>query len=42
MLVTAVGLSKPRDVEACLTHLQSSQLVRVVLNKAPDAPAYYY
>ena len=42
MLVTAVGLSKPSDVEACVTHLQTSQLVRVVLNKAPDTPAYYY
>jgi protein-tyrosine kinase len=42
MLVTAVGLSQPRDVEACMTHLQSSQLVRVVLNKAPDTHAHYY
>ena len=42
MLVTAVGLSQPRDIEACVSHLQSSQLVRVVLNKAPDTQAYYY
>jgi protein-tyrosine kinase len=42
MLVTAVGHSKPHEVAECLTHLQSSQLVRVVLNKAPDSHAYYY
>ena len=34
LLVAAVGLSKLSDVEESMRHLQSSQLVRVVLNKA--------
>ena len=43
LLVVAVGLSKAAEVEECIRHLQSSQLVRLVVNKAPDAaPNYHY
>jgi protein-tyrosine kinase len=42
LLVTAVGISKVAEIEQCNRHLQSSQLVRLVVNKATDANANYY
>lgn len=42
LLVTAVGTSKVAEVEQCNRHLQSSHLVRLVVNKATDANANYY
>ena len=44
LLVAAVGLTKASDIEECVRHLQQSQLVRVVLNKAGDTDSthYYY
>ena len=43
LLVAAVGLSKASEIEECNRHLQSSDIVRIVLNKATDAvPNYYY
>ena len=42
LLVTAVGQTKASEVEECMRHMQQSQLVRVVLNKATDADASYY
>jgi protein-tyrosine kinase len=43
LLVAAVGQTKISEVEECGRHLQSSHLVRVVVNKATDGvPNYYY
>jgi Mrp family chromosome partitioning ATPase len=42
LLVAAVGLSKASEVEECKRHLQSSNLVRVVVNKATEANTNYY
>ncbi len=42
MLVAAVGLSKVSEIEECNRHLQSSHLVRVVVNKTRDADSNYY
>jgi protein-tyrosine kinase len=43
LLVAAVGQTKVSEVEECNRHLQSSHLVRLVVNKATDAtPNYYY
>jgi protein-tyrosine kinase len=42
LLVAAAGHSKASEVEECIRHLQSSQIVRVVLNKASDAHYGYY
>jgi len=42
ILVAAVGHSKVSEVEECLRHLQSSAVVRLVLNKATDSNSNYY
>ncbi len=42
LLVAAVGLTKASEVEECMRHIQPSQLVRVVLNKATDTDTSYY
>jgi Mrp family chromosome partitioning ATPase len=42
VLVAAVGLSKTSEVEECNRHLQSSHLVRLVVNKATDTNSNYY
>jgi Mrp family chromosome partitioning ATPase len=42
LLVTAVGTSKVSEIEECNRHLQSSHLIRVVVNKSTDPNAHYY
>ncbi len=42
LLVTAVGLSSVRDISEANKHLQSVDVVRVVLNKMPEVDTYYY
>ena len=42
LLVAAVGLTKTSEIEECMGHLQQSQLVRVVLNKARDTKSTHY
>jgi len=44
LLVAAVGLSETAEVEQAIRHLQSSQIVRVVLNKTSETSSnrYYY
>jgi hypothetical protein len=43
LLVAAMGMTKASEIEECNRHLQSSDVVRLVLNKATDAvPNYYY
>jgi len=42
LLVAAVGLSKVSEVEECNKHLQSSHIVRFVVNKAADEHSGYY
>jgi Mrp family chromosome partitioning ATPase len=42
LLVTAVGTSTLSDVEQCKRHLQSAEVIRVVLNKTLDKSARYY
>jgi protein-tyrosine kinase len=42
LLVAAVGQTKASEVEECNRHLQSSHLVRLVVNKATDATSTYY
>ena len=43
LLVAAVGTTTIKEIEECNRHLQSTNVVRVVLNKVPHAakPAYY-
>ena len=42
LLVVAVGHSKATEVGECIRHLQSNQLLRVVVNKTTDPPSNYY
>jgi protein-tyrosine kinase len=42
LLVTAVGTSTVAEVEECGRHLQSTNLVRVVVNKVPTSNKTYY
>jgi len=42
LLVAAVGTSTVAEIEACNRHLQSAEVVRVVLNKVPAAHTNYY
>jgi protein-tyrosine kinase len=42
LLVAAVGISKASEIEECNRHLQSTDVVRLVLNKARDARQSYY
>jgi hypothetical protein len=42
LLVAAVGSSKVSDIEECNKHLQSTEVVRLVLNKVPQVSADYY
>ena len=42
LLVVAVGTSKLSDIEESKKHLQSAEIVRVVVNKAPESNAPYY
>ena len=42
LLVAAVGTSTVAEIEECRRHLQSAQVVRVVLNKVPEAGTNYY
>jgi protein-tyrosine kinase len=42
LLVAAAGLSTTSEIEECMRHLESSQLVRLVLNKATEAKSPYY
>jgi protein-tyrosine kinase len=44
LLVVGVGTSKVSDIEECNKHLQSAEVVRIVVNKVPEAstPYYYY
>jgi len=42
LLVAAVGQSKASEVEECNRHLQSSHLIRLVVNKAADDNSHYY
>ena len=42
LLVMAVGLSNIAEFEECQTHLHSSRLLRVVVNKATDRNSNYY
>jgi Mrp family chromosome partitioning ATPase len=42
LFVAAVGTSTLSDIEQCNKHLQSVEVVRVVLNKATTAAGYYY
>ena len=42
LLVAAVGMSTLSDVEQCSKHLQSAEVVRVVLNKTAEKGAGYY
>jgi Mrp family chromosome partitioning ATPase len=42
LLVAAVGVSSVRDIEECNKHLTSTDIVRFVLNKVPEAGTNYY
>jgi Mrp family chromosome partitioning ATPase len=44
LLVTATGVSTQQQIVECNKHLQSTEIVRLVLNKAPQTVAapYYY
>jgi len=42
LLVVAVGISTPAQIEECNRHLQSAEVVRVVVNKVPEATLNYY
>ena len=42
LLVTAVGTTTVAEVEECNRYLQSTNVVRVVVNKVPDWNNRYY
>jgi Mrp family chromosome partitioning ATPase len=42
LLVTAVGTTTTAEVEECNRYLQSTSVVRVVVNKVPDWNNRYY
>jgi protein-tyrosine kinase len=42
ILVVAVGTSKLSDIEECNRHLQSSEVLRIVVNKIPESNMPYY
>jgi len=42
LLVTAVGVSTQAEIEECSRHLQSTNLVRVVVNKTSEVASSYY
>jgi protein-tyrosine kinase len=42
LLVVAVGTSTVAEIEECNRHLQTAEVVRVVLNKVPEASTNYY
>jgi protein-tyrosine kinase len=42
LLVAAVGTSTVTDIDECNRHLQSSEVVRVVVNRATDSGQNYY
>jgi hypothetical protein len=41
LLVGAVGVSKLAEIEECSKHLQATEVVRFVLNKATEATTTY-
>lgn len=42
LLVVAVGTSKISEIEECTRHLHSTDVLRVVVNKVPNAGSNYY
>ena len=42
LLVAAAGKTTPAEIQECNKHLQSTEVVRLVLNKAPERSAQYY
>jgi protein-tyrosine kinase len=42
LLVAGVGTSTVPEIEECSRHLQSTNLVRVVVNKVPESKKMYY
>jgi Mrp family chromosome partitioning ATPase len=42
VLVTAVGTTRIAEINESINHLQSTELVRIVLNKAPPSKSAYY
>ncbi len=42
LLVTAVGSSTVAQIEECSRHLQSADVVRIVVNKVPETSTHYY
>jgi Mrp family chromosome partitioning ATPase len=42
LLVTAVGTTKTAEINETINLLQSTELVRIVLNKAPPSKSAYY
>lgn len=42
LLVAAVEVSKVSEIQECNRHLQASHLIRLVVNKSPDANTHHY
>jgi protein-tyrosine kinase len=42
LLVAAIGATTVAEIDECNRHLQSAQVVRIVLNKVPQSKAGYY
>ena len=42
LLVAAVGTTTIAEIKECTNHLQSTEIIRVVLNKAPRSKSTYY
>lgn len=42
LLVAAVGTTTPAEISECNRHLQSAEIVRLVVNKVPDSGSKYY
>jgi hypothetical protein len=42
LLVAAAGLSTTTEIEECSKHLEATDIIRVVLNKATEQSPHYY
>jgi protein-tyrosine kinase len=42
LLLAAVGQTKKSEIDECLRHLKSSELLRLVVNKSADSTSMYY
>ncbi|HVX30680.1 MAG TPA: hypothetical protein VHA53_09395, partial [Nitrolancea sp.] len=42
LFVTAIGTSTLSEIKECNKHLESADVIRIVVNKAPETTSVYY